>query len=127
VIIGNQTGVIFAGSGPDSAPDNPWPNESSDDNTVHGNVISLVGRYTLDESWGGPIGTGNHAYGNCLFELPLTLFTARAPPTDGLPDGFTGVATDRNLTAAPQFAGDPSAGDLRLQPGSACARFVGWT
>jgi hypothetical protein len=58
LIDGNLGGVIFGGDRSDS----------SDDNLVRSNTITLAGpRWNVEGSWSGPVGSGNVAQGNCLF------------------------------------------------------------
>jgi nitrous oxidase accessory protein NosD len=105
VIDGNQGGVIFAGA----------RGETSDGNVVRENVItSSSPRYNIESSWsGGPFGSGNAAFDNCVFSSGL-----------GAPSGVAdeeGFEESNNRLATADLYVNHDAGDFRLRPGTACA------
>ena len=105
VIDGNGEGVFFAG---DSGL-------ASSDNVVSRNVISNSRvRYNVESWWpsGNPVGTGNLASSNCLWN--------GSQGNVGDQVGFT--ATGNSVTN-PLFA-DPGAKDFSVPAGSACAGYV---
>jgi parallel beta-helix repeat protein len=105
VIDGNGEGIIFSG---DSGL-------ASSDNVASRNVISNSRvRYNVESWWpaGNPVGTGNLASGNCLWN--------GAQGNVGDQVGFT--ATGNSVTN-PLFA-DRSAKNFSVPAGSACAAYV---
>lgn len=100
VIDGNGRGITFSGEG----------GTASSNNVVINNIISNSRSTTNVESyWGGPVGTGNRADDNCLWN--------GAAGNVGTQRGFS---TSSNITADPLFA-DRAAKSFALRPGSACA------
>jgi hypothetical protein len=110
LIHGNVGGVVFAGDGTGLA---------SDGNVVRHNAITGSGpRWNIESSWsGGPRGTGNRAYHNCLHTKG-----PGAPAGIGDLDGFT-VARNSVLAALPYV--NASMGDFRFLRRSRCASLVG--
>ena len=105
VIDGNGQGILFSGNA----------GLVSNGNRVVGNVISnSVLRYNV-ESWypeGNPIGEGNVAAGNCIWN-----------GRRGNVSEEWGFRAEGNVVADPQFA-NRDAKDFRLDPAGACARLV---
>jgi hypothetical protein len=109
VINGNQGGVIFAGE----------EGDTSDDNVVRENVItSSDPRWNIEASWsGGPEGTGNRAFRNCLF--------SEGP---GAPSGLAeeeGFDEYENVVASGEPYADRDGGDFTLQSGTGCGQLLG--
>jgi hypothetical protein len=105
VIDGNGRGVIFAGDA----------SRASSHNVVEQNVISnSTAEYNLQSYWGGPVGSGNVARDNCLYNGRLG--------NVGSQDGFTATA---NTIADPRYV-DRKHRDYRLQPDSPCLSVVGY-
>jgi hypothetical protein len=105
VIDGNGRGVIFAGDG----------SHASSNNVVTQNVISnSTVEYNIQSYWGGPVGTGNTADNNCLYNGNAGNIAS--------PSGFSASA---NTTADPLFV-DRAAHDFRLRAGSSCLAVVGY-
>jgi parallel beta-helix repeat protein len=103
VIDGNGQGVLFSGSS----------GSASIDNLVSNNVITNAKlRYNIESYWGGPVGTGNVANNNCVWN--------GHNGNIGDQKGFT--ATD-NLVADPQYA-NPGAGDFRIPDANPCAKLL---
>ncbi len=99
VIDGNGRGVTFSGEG----------GTASSNNTVVNNIISNSKDTTNVESyWGGPVGSGNRADGNCLWN--------GAEGNIGTQRGF---AVSNNISADPLFANRPGK-DFALRAGSPC-------
>ena len=108
VIDGNGQGVIFGGDGDDS----------SDNNTVTGNVITNATiRYNVSSSWQGPTGSGNVARGNCVWTSRDEY--AGSPEGSGIQE-MSGASASGNVIANPGYA-NPAAGDFRIDPQSECA------
>jgi hypothetical protein len=106
VIDGNGRGVIFAG---DSTL-------ASSHNVVSQNLITnSTVEYNLQSWWGGPVGTGNVARSNCLYNGRLG--NIASPRT-----GFTAVA---NKIADPSYV-DRQQHDYRMRAGSPCLAVVGY-
>lgn len=100
VMDGNGRGVTFSGEG----------GTASSNNVVVDNIISNSRDTSNIESyWGGPIGTGNRAERNCLWN--------GAEGNVGTQRGFSLSA---NVVADPMYL-NRGAKDFRLQPGSPCA------
>ncbi len=100
VIDGNGVGVIFSG---DSV-------RASSNNVVSNNIVTNSAiRRNIESWWGGPVGSGNVARRNCLWNGRLGAV--------GDPVGF--VATD-SVVADPGFV-DRSAKDYSVPPSSPCA------
>ncbi len=100
VIDGNGRGVTFSGEG----------STASSNNVVTNNIISNSSNTSNIESyWGGPVGSGNRAEGNCLWN-----------GAKGNIGTQTGFAVSNNLSVDPLFA-NRSAKDFSLRPGSPCA------
>ncbi|MFN8121238.1 MAG: right-handed parallel beta-helix repeat-containing protein [Thermoleophilia bacterium] len=100
VIDGNGRGVTFSGEG----------SQASNNNVVTNNIISNSRDTTNIESyWGGPVGTGNRAEDNCLFN--------GAKGNIGQQRGFT---LSNNKVANPDFV-NRAAKNFALSPGSPCA------
>jgi parallel beta-helix repeat protein len=107
VLDGNGAGLIFAGERAGSEYQHDY---ASDNNTVEQNIISnSTVRYNLESWWGGPIGVGNTAHDNCLWNGYL----GNIDQTEG---GFTAY---NNTVADPRYI-NRQAYDYRLQPGSPC-------
>lgn len=65
VIDGNAGGLVFASEAGGGEYDQDY---ASSDNTVEHNVISnSTQTYNIEASWDGPVGTGNVARGNCVW------------------------------------------------------------
>jgi hypothetical protein len=105
VIAHNGRGVIFAGDA----------SHASSNNTVAYNVIADT---SLDPNirsyWGGPVGTGNMAHHNCLYN--------GNPHDVGTQTGFT---ASNNVHANPRFV-NPAKHDYRLSARSRCLTVVGF-
>jgi parallel beta-helix repeat protein len=104
VIDGNGEGIIFSG---DSGL-------ASSNNVVRRNVISNSRvRYNVESWWptGNPVGTGNLASQNCLWN-----------GTQGNVAEPVGFTASSNVVANPGYS-DRSAGDFALSSGGACAGF----
>lgn len=102
VIDGNGEGIIFSG-------DSGW---ASSNNTVVDNVITNSNiRYNVESYWpsGNPIGTGNLAQLNCVWNGKQGNF-----------DGGAGYTQVSNLTADPLYV-NRAAKDFRFATGSPCA------
>jgi parallel beta-helix repeat protein len=103
VLYRNGGGVIFAGEG----------DEASSDNLVTRNVIAgSVNTYNVESWWGDAVGDGNVATKNCLWH-----------GAEGNVSEQVGFTASQNVVARPAFV-DASHGDLRIRPGSRCARVV---
>jgi hypothetical protein len=98
-------GVVFAGDG-DSA---------SVDNVVEYNVITRSHRNNIRSHWAGPVGTGNIARFNCVWD-------ADEGDIISPPDGFL---DEGNVVADPRYV-DAEHGDYRLRPDSPCLGLVGY-
>ena len=107
VIDSNGEGVIFsseAGGGEYST------SYASSGNVVTRNIISnSTQRYNVESFWAGPVGAGNLAKENCLWNGAQGNIDLSA-------GGFLAIA---NVVANPEFV-DRSDGDFRLAPGSRC-------
>jgi hypothetical protein len=97
-------GVTF--SGDDEA--------ASIDNIVEYNVITRSERNDIRSHWAGPVGTGNIARHNCVWDAKEGEIAE--------PDGFL---SEGNVVADPRYV-DPEHGDYRLQSGSPCLHIVGY-
>jgi len=108
VIDGNGEGVIFSS---ESAGGEYSAAYASNNNLVTRNVISnsLV-RYNLEAWWGGPVGIGNVAKANCLWN----------GAQGNLDLAAGGVLAIANVVANPGFV-DRGAKDFQLNAGSPCA------
>jgi parallel beta-helix repeat protein len=108
VIDGNGEGVIFsseAGGGEYST------SYASSGNVVTRNIISnSTERHNVESFWAGPVGTGNVAKENCLWNGAQGNIDLSA-------GGFLAIS---NVVANPEFV-DRSEDDFRLSPGSPCA------
>jgi len=105
VIDGNGEGIIFSGD----------DGLASNDNVVRHNVISNSRvRYNVESWWpsGNPVGTGNLATGNCLWN-----------GTQGNVADQVGFSASGNSVSDPQFA-DRDAKNFSVPAGSACAAYV---
>jgi len=110
VVDGNGAGLIFAGEAAGGEYNQPY---SSDNNLVELNIFSnSTNRYNIESSWGGPVGTGNVARQNCIWNGQLGNI-------DLSECGFT---ASLNITADPLFM-NRGAFDFRLQLGSPCTGF----
>jgi hypothetical protein len=111
VIDGNGGGVVFASEGAGGEYDQAY---ASSDNTVEYNVISnSTQTYNIEASWDGPVGTGNVARSNCVWN------GHQGNISD---DGF---ATSGNVVADPGYVSRPTA-DFRLGSDSECRTVVGY-
>lgn len=100
VIDGNGRGVTFSGEG----------GTASSNNVVVNNIISNSKDTTnLESYWGGPVGSGNRADGNCLWN--------GAEGNVGTQRGFS---VSNNVIADPLYA-DRGSKNFALKPGSPCA------
>ena len=103
VLYRNGGGVIFAGEG----------DQASSGNLVTRNVIAgSLNTYNLESYWGGAVGDGNTAPKNCLWD-----------GAQGNIAEQVGFSASQNVVARPAFV-DESHGDLRIRPGSRCAKVV---
>ncbi len=109
VIDRNRGGVIFAGEDGDT----------SDRNVVRDNAITYSGpRWNIEGSWsGGPDGSDNLAYSNCLFSR-----AAGGPAGIGEASGFT---AGENLVLSESPYVDRGRGNYAFQPASPCRLLVG--
>ena len=113
VIDGTGGGVIIAGErgGGEYAE-----GFSSSDTVVEYNVISrTTGQYGIESQWPAPVGTGNVARFNCVFDGAK----GNIDTSDG---GFTAIG---NVEADPLYL-DADSHDYRLSPGSPCLPLVGY-
>ena len=104
VIDGNGEGIIFSGDG----------GLASSGNVVRRNVISNSRvRYNVESWWptGNPVGTGNVASDNCLWN-----------GTQGNVADQVGFTASNNRVANPSYT-DRSSGNFALASGSACAGY----
>ncbi len=100
VIDGNGRGVTFSGEG----------STASSNNVVVNNIISNSKNTTnLESYWGGPVGSGNRAEGNCLWN--------GARGNIGTQRGFT---VSGSVVADPMFV-NRAAGNFALRSGSRCS------
>jgi parallel beta-helix repeat protein len=107
VIDGNGGGLIFAGERAGGEYSNGY---SSDRNVVEHNVITNNSqRNNIESWWGGPVGEGNIARGNCLWN-------GRPANIDDSAGGFT---HPDNATVDPRYT-NRAAKDFTLAPGSPC-------
>jgi parallel beta-helix repeat protein len=103
VLYRNGGGVIFAGEG----------DQASSGNLVTRNVIAgSVNTYNVESWWGDAVGDGNVATKNCLWD-----------GAQGNVSEQVGFTASQNVVARPAFV-DAARGDLRIRPGSRCARVV---
>lgn len=110
VIDGNGEGVIFSSESGGGEYSRPY---ASSGNVVSRNIISNSRqRHNVEAFWAGPVGTGNVARDNCLWN-------GAQGNIDLSPGGF---AAEANVVAAPEFV-NRDAGDFRLRDGSRCAGF----
>jgi len=108
IMDGNGGGVIFAGEKSGGEYKNAY---ASSDNVVRNNVISNSREFHNIESWwGGPVGTGNVATRNCVWD-----------GADGNISDPVGFRASKNVVARPAFR-NPAAGDFRLKQRSVCRR-----
>lgn len=101
VIDGNGRGVTFSGEG----------STASSNNLVVDNIISnSKDTANIESYWGGPVGTGNRAEGNCLWNgAEGNINTSQG--------GFTAT---NNIVADPQFV-DRGGKSFALRASSPCA------
>jgi parallel beta-helix repeat protein len=110
VIDGNGGGLIFAG---ERAGGEYSSSHSSDLNLVERNIISNNSqRNNVESWWGGPVGQGNLARGNCLWN-------GRPRDIDDSAGGFT---HPDNAIVDPLYA-NRAAKDFTPAPGSPCAGY----
>jgi parallel beta-helix repeat protein len=108
VIDGNGGGLIFAGERAGGEYSNGY---ASDRNVVEHNVITNNSqRNNIESWWGGPVGEGNIARGNCLWN-------GRPANLDDSAGGFT---HPDNAIVDPLYT-NRAAKDFRLAPRSPCA------
>jgi hypothetical protein len=108
VIDGNGEGVIFSS---ESAGGEYSAAYASSNNLVTHNIISNSRvRYNLEAWWGGPVGVGNVAKVNCLWN----------GAQGNLDLSAGGVLAIANVVANPDFL-DRAANDFHVKPGSLCA------
>jgi parallel beta-helix repeat protein len=108
VIDDNGGGVIVAG---ERAGGEYSEAHSSDDNVIALNVITnSVARHNLEAWWGGPVGTGNVARLNCLWNGKA-----------GNVGDHEGLVVSGTLIANPGFA-NRRVGNYRLRAGSRCRK-----
>ncbi len=110
VIDGNGEGVIFSSESGGGEYSNSY---ASSGNIVARNIISNSRlRHNIEAWWAGPIGTGNIARKNCLWN-------GAEGNIDLSAGGFVAIA---NVVAEPEFV-NRDAGDFRLRAGSPCGGF----
>lgn len=97
IVANGKSGVVVGGE-----------STTSDGNLIVDNVIASNREGGIRAYWGGPVGTGNVARGNVLWNGSGDLPTGSAA---------AGIAFVDNLSANPLFA-SPAADDYRLQAGS---------
>jgi chitodextrinase len=82
----------------------------STDNRINNNVVTYAATYNLDTWWGGGVGTGNTADGNCLWQ----------GLQGNINPSLSGLLVTNSIIANPLFV-SRSARDYHLQTGSPCA------
>jgi Right handed beta helix region len=110
VIDGNYGGVVIAGNG---------HGETSDGNVVRDNAITFSRRRgNVEGSWsGGPTGTGNSVYRNCLYT-----HGPYRPSGLGPAEGFS-ASSNTVVRASPYVS--RARGNYRFRRGSRCIALVG--
>ena len=100
VIDGNGRGITFSGEG----------STASSNNVVVDNIISnSKDTANVESYWGGPVGSGNRADGNCLWN-----------GAEGNVQNQRGFSVSNNVVADPLFT-NRGAKDFSLRAGSPCA------
>jgi parallel beta-helix repeat protein len=108
VIDGNGGGIIVAGDGESGEDERP---HSSDHNLIELNVITNSNALrNIEAWWGGPVGVGNVARQNCVWN-------GRA----GNIGDRSGLAVTRTVVADPRFV-NRGAGNFRMLASSRCRR-----
>jgi parallel beta-helix repeat protein len=113
VIDGNGEGVIFGGG----------DGQTSDDNLVANNVIAnSTERHNVEDSWDGPIGSGNVVRDNCVWSARLDYYTGE-PGNSGIVGAAAGFTAFDNTIANPLYMA-AGRNNFNLRPSSRCAALV---
>jgi parallel beta-helix repeat protein len=114
VIEGNGQGILFGGSG----------GQTADNNLVAHNVISgSIVRHNVEDSWEGSVGTGNVVRDNCVWTTTLDPNYSGKPAQSGIVGGARGFTAFNNTVANPGYVA-AARHNFSLRPSSRCAAVV---